>query len=491
MEATAEALPDRPSEDKGKKSPHVNVTMEAKPLRIVPSSHNTSGGPQKKIDIGHATEGGLGVGEGKRVVMLMEEKEKEKENSSNRVKLHLGVDASHSATPETNHVITEAQRRELHHQVFIFNHLAYKLPPPHHLMQFPSNMSEYSFLGFDHGSVVDPEPHRCRRTDGKKWRCSKSVVPDQKYCERHMHRGRNRSRKPVEASQVNSPLATKPSTKSPTKSTSKTVFEISNPNLTAIQPSDIPSTTPSRSLSIDNCSSMNRSKNLVSAADYLTGFSSTSAVSPGSTPATAVNPKVAATISSVNSGNKSCLKICQKDNQSKSCIGNNRGNRSDGKGSIVGDSNGISTGIGFSPTSVLQVFGSNPSYLNDKTNIEPAPGRCRRTDGKKWQCKSAVLPGQKYCATHMHRGAKKRFTNHETAATTTTAACSSATIARLPHSPATTNMQKAHSAIPSTNLSMSVPASAPFIQCNEKSTSSGDTDTTISDTLQECSYTSF
>ncbi|KAL3825371.1 hypothetical protein ACJIZ3_021400 [Penstemon smallii] len=43
-----------------------------------------------------------------------------------------------------------------------------------------------------------PEPGRCRRTDGKKWRCSKEAYTDSKYCERHMHRGRNRSRKPVE-----------------------------------------------------------------------------------------------------------------------------------------------------------------------------------------------------------------------------------------------------------------------------------------------------
>jgi len=46
--------------------------------------------------------------------------------------------------------------------------------------------------------AMDPEPGRCRRTDGKKWRCSRDVVAGQKYCERHMHRGRNRSRKPVE-----------------------------------------------------------------------------------------------------------------------------------------------------------------------------------------------------------------------------------------------------------------------------------------------------
>lgn len=44
----------------------------------------------------------------------------------------------------------------------------------------------------------DPEPGRCKRTDGKKWRCSRDVAPHQKYCERHMHRGRPRSRKHVE-----------------------------------------------------------------------------------------------------------------------------------------------------------------------------------------------------------------------------------------------------------------------------------------------------
>ena len=51
-------------------------------------------------------------------------------------------------------------------------------------------------LGF--AGSTDPEPGRCRRTDGKKWRCSRDAVPDQKYCERHINRGRHRSRKPVE-----------------------------------------------------------------------------------------------------------------------------------------------------------------------------------------------------------------------------------------------------------------------------------------------------
>ncbi|XP_075475244.1 growth-regulating factor 1-like [Primulina tabacum] len=51
-------------------------------------------------------------------------------------------------------------------------------------------------LGFSGGH--DPEPGRCRRIDGKKWRCSRDAVPHQKYCERHINRGRHRSRKPVE-----------------------------------------------------------------------------------------------------------------------------------------------------------------------------------------------------------------------------------------------------------------------------------------------------
>uniref|UniRef100_A0A803KYX7 Growth-regulating factor n=1 Tax=Chenopodium quinoa TaxID=63459 RepID=A0A803KYX7_CHEQI len=53
---------------------------------------------------------------------------------------------------------------------------------------------------FDHHrQMIDPEPGRCRRTDGKKWRCHQSVIPNGKYCEKHMHRGSNRSRKLVEA----------------------------------------------------------------------------------------------------------------------------------------------------------------------------------------------------------------------------------------------------------------------------------------------------
>ncbi|XAR69179.1 hypothetical protein NMG60_11000668 [Bertholletia excelsa] len=74
----------------------------------------------------------------------------------------------------------------------------------------PTGFFNPSSLGYCsyYGKKIDPEPGRCRRTDGKKWRCSKDAYPDSKYCERHMHRGRNRSRKPVESQSSSQSLST-------------------------------------------------------------------------------------------------------------------------------------------------------------------------------------------------------------------------------------------------------------------------------------------
>ncbi|CAN8254670.1 unnamed protein product [Cochlearia groenlandica] len=63
----------------------------------------------------------------------------------------------------------------------------------HH--DFPSHHQPSWYWG---RGAMDAEPGRCKRTDGKKWRCSRDVVAGHKYCDRHIHRGRNRSRKPVE-----------------------------------------------------------------------------------------------------------------------------------------------------------------------------------------------------------------------------------------------------------------------------------------------------
>uniref|UniRef100_A0ACD5ZKB4 Uncharacterized protein n=2 Tax=Avena sativa TaxID=4498 RepID=A0ACD5ZKB4_AVESA len=109
-------------------------------------------------------------------------------------------------------VLTFMQQQELEHQVLIYRYFAAGAPVPVHLVlpiwksvaassfgphRFPSLVGLGS-LCFDYRSSMEPEPGRCRRTDGKKWRCSRDVVQGHKYCERHVHRGRSRSRKPVE-----------------------------------------------------------------------------------------------------------------------------------------------------------------------------------------------------------------------------------------------------------------------------------------------------
>ncbi|CAL1395717.1 unnamed protein product [Linum trigynum] len=112
---------------------------------------------------------------------------------------------------------TPSQWMELEHQALIYKYLTSNVPVPHSLLipirkalqsaAFSSFVSPgflrpntFGWGPFHPGfsSSGDPEPGRCRRTDGKKWRCSRDAVPDQKYCERHINRGRHRSRKPVE-----------------------------------------------------------------------------------------------------------------------------------------------------------------------------------------------------------------------------------------------------------------------------------------------------
>ncbi|XP_024997040.1 growth-regulating factor 7-like [Cynara cardunculus var. scolymus] len=166
---------------------------------------------------------------------------------------------------------------------------------------------------------MDLEPGRCRRTDGKKWRCRWPVLPSQKYCERHIHRGRLRSRKPVE----------------------------------------VPETV---STSISTVSSLKPVSNLQSAA---------------------IN-------NAINHG-----KVHIK-NQSLKIKKLSRVNALE---------------FGFSPKSVLQngnVQGCGTSSHDNSIALSVTGSeRCRRTDGKKWQCSKDALPKQKYCGIHMHRGAKK------------------------------------------------------------------------------------
>lgn len=115
---------------------------------------------------------------------------------------------------------TALQWQELEHQALIFKYMMAGVQVPPELLSpirksvaelntfaalsAPGSLHHHPTMGWSSFNLrfannTDPEPGRCRRTDGKKWRCARDVAPDQKYCERHMHRGRPRSRKLVEA----------------------------------------------------------------------------------------------------------------------------------------------------------------------------------------------------------------------------------------------------------------------------------------------------
>ncbi|XP_010276023.1 PREDICTED: growth-regulating factor 10 [Nelumbo nucifera] len=174
--------------------------------------------------------------------------------------LGLGPGLSHGKSG-----FTFLQLQELEHQALIFKYMVAGVPVPVHLVLpiWKSVVSSYggvnggiyqhypSFLGctslcLDYRNSMEPEPGRCRRTDGKKWRCTKDVVPDQKYCERHMHRGRKCSRKHVEASQGGAtPPCAAAAASSVNATTSKTNNDSlnSNTNLSISIPANLELTT--------------------------------------------------------------------------------------------------------------------------------------------------------------------------------------------------------------------------------------------------------
>ncbi|KAL4567147.1 hypothetical protein LXL04_022721 [Taraxacum kok-saghyz] len=168
---------------------------------------------------------------------------------------------------------------------------------------------------------MDLEPGRCRRTDGKKWRCRLAVIPDQKYCDRHIHRGCLRSRKPVEDH--------------------KPFFTSATITVLPLKP--------------------------------------------------AISPK-----SDTRNHNKNSFKIKKRSREEDAC----------GPLEFI-----------FSPKSVLvEDSGTSSNKVNHEVAV-PESVRCRRTDGKNWRCGKITLQGQKYCAQHMHRGAKKVH-NHQNSNTT-------------------------------------------------------------------------
>ncbi|XP_074584536.1 growth-regulating factor 4-like [Curcuma longa] len=174
---------------------------------------------------------------------------------------------------------TAAQWQELEHQALILKYLIAGVPVPPELIvpirrsyealagrYYQSSMSYYSY----YGKRPDPEPGRCRRTDGKKWRCSKDAYPGSKYCERHMHRGRNRSRKPVE-SQTVSPTQTTSSTSASHSPCGNNASGVRNFQNIALHSTAGPSDSSSPCLSVPNVSQLPLDTSTLSNR-YFTGF---------------------------------------------------------------------------------------------------------------------------------------------------------------------------------------------------------------------------
>ncbi|KAG5398675.1 hypothetical protein IGI04_020489 [Brassica rapa subsp. trilocularis] len=143
---------------------------------------------------------------------------------------------------------TPTQWQELENQALIYKYMVSGVPVPPELIfsirrsldsSLVSRLLPHQSIGWGcyqmgFGRKPDPEPGRCRRTDGKKWRCSREAYPDSKYCEKHMHRGRNRARKSIDQNQTTAPL-TSPSLSfpnnnnpSPTLSSSSSTYSASS-----------------------------------------------------------------------------------------------------------------------------------------------------------------------------------------------------------------------------------------------------------------------
>lgn len=351
---------------------------------------------------------------------------------------------------------------------------------------------------------MDPEPGRCRRTDGKKWRCSKDVVPDQKYCERHMHRGRQRSRKPVEAPAIASHV-TRPTFNSSMESeNSKTDLTIAVPlSLQLMAPSsnntstgnNTATTTTTTTTNNNNQRETNFSGNKQTSAttaaaisdkerNYFNGnknFNTTSlalaAITKNESSDNANDSKdfttimnmAVSTTSNNNSKRKRTDNMDEENGRNHASDNINR-SRNNGNDNNVGSN--VSPGLDFSPKSVLQVMGCSSSCFDYRNYAEPEPGRCRRTDGKKWRCSRDVVPDQKYCVRHMHRGAKKHVGVSQSVAV-------SAAIHSNCRPPTIPNKTRISINL-NTNLSISIPANPQTISHDgESPTASSSSETTI------------
>ncbi|KAL6981835.1 hypothetical protein U1Q18_023453 [Sarracenia purpurea var. burkii] len=319
-----------------------------------------------------------------------------------RLGLGMGAGSGGSSGHATTQPFTAAQLYEFQEQYLILKYIAAGLPVPCHLLlpvwdsvawsigssnggiynQFPSFIG-FSPQGFDYRTMMDPEPERCRRTDGKKWRCSRDVVPNQKYCERHVHRGRQRSRKHVEEASV---IPSESGRTFESIYTQKTINSVVTAN---------PMTNPSTSIPI----------NLQLATPSL----NTSGTTPAATTPTTTTTTITC-ISTSNNGRDDNNVAAKKYSAATTYNSNTGSDKNDyginsNKVNNCKVSSFVAPGFGLSTKTVLR--GWNSSCDDYGNTVDSKLQRCRRTDGRKWKCGRNAVPNHKYCGRHLHRGMKK------------------------------------------------------------------------------------
>ncbi|KAK4795217.1 hypothetical protein SAY86_013211 [Trapa natans] len=215
----------------------------------------------------------------------------------------------------------------------------------------------------DYMNSMIPDMERCRRTDGKKWRCNKNVVPHHKYCERHVNRGQQRCRRPLEISRIASP--------SQRRTMSRMNDDIRQAKV------DI---SLGLGLNTDISSDVN-SRNKSSLGDK-DGYGASAAIAPSG---------------SSSAGNQDRGYVGYRPILPKNGLDRNN--------DVIRMN--VFPRLEHWPSFILQGQANRPWPKSKGVEFIPDPWRCRRTDGKKWQCSRTALPDQKYCERHIHRGSKR------------------------------------------------------------------------------------
>ncbi|WOG88529.1 hypothetical protein DCAR_0207764 [Daucus carota subsp. sativus] len=283
-------------------------------------------------------------------------------------------------------------------------------------------------------SLMGPETGRCRRTDGKTWRCLKDVVPDQKYCERHMHRGRSTKR--VEAFGIKSHNLAVTSAKLSTPISGN----CQNKNPSPCRSNDL---TKSATSITTLANGKSKPTNRLVKKDKSSRLVTINACNHNiSCVGTIIYMSIHLRLQELNFKKMTPFIISSRENTD--CLdgvdaGSNQLKDTNKGYSTNGDKHGASVTpeLGNSTESVVygDTIDTNTVCINCAITVEESQ-RCKRTDGKRWQCSREAIPQEKYCGSHINRGSKRCRLSPEAA----TAAATLATLVTLKNGPSPTNL---------------------------------------------------